>query len=60
MKRRLKQITENGKTKWRITNKESNKVICLPCEKMRNARKKAEKITAEIEAEKLQIKDFAN
>jgi len=52
MKRKLKQVTENGKLIWRITNEESDKVVCLPCEKMRNARRTAEKITAEIEAEK--------
>ena len=43
MKRRLKHTIENGKLVWRITDEEV-KVIsqCVPCEKMKKAREKAQ------------------
>jgi len=53
MKRKLQQVEESGKKVWRITNGEAAKVICKPCAKMQRARKIAEQVTAEIEAEKI-------
>jgi len=50
MTRKLKLVTENGKTAWRIA--EQGEEIKAPCEAMRRAREKALRVTAEIKAEK--------
>ena len=54
MKRRLQQVTENGQKVWRITGAgiAALQSVDFPCEKMRKAKEKALKVTAEIEAEK--------
>ena len=51
MERRLKQVTENGKPVWRIT--EHGARIDAPCEKLRRAKEKAMRVTAELEAERV-------
>jgi len=53
MKRKLQQVEENGKKVWRLTDGEAAKVICHPCAKMQKAQRIAERVTAEIEAEKI-------
>jgi len=57
MVRKLKRVIDNGKALWKITDgPETVKVNCLPCKKMQQAQKIAEKVTADIEAYKNNIK----
>ena len=53
MKRKLKQVTEGGKIVWRIT--EHGERVDAPCEKVRRAKEKALRVTAELEAERIKI-----
>ena len=58
MKRALKRIVENGKPVWSVSGDGgAAKSSCAPCEAMRRAKEKAERVTAEIKAE--QNKDNA-
>ena len=50
MQRKLKQVAENGKLVWRIT--EQGDAIDAPCEKMRRAKQQALRVAAELEAER--------
>jgi len=50
MERKLKQVTENGMLVWRITERGDR--AGAPCEKLRRAREKALRVTAELEAER--------
>jgi len=53
MKRALKRIVENGKPVWSVSGDGGAvKNPCAPCNAMRKAKEKAERVTAEIRAEK--------
>ena len=56
MKRKLKQVAENGKLVWRIT--EQGDAIDAPCERMRRAKQQALRVTAELEAERVKNKQI--